>query len=152
MVADEDPGAGDRARAVDPRRWAAALAGAAAWAMAVPYAGGAAGIELDVPAGVEVADHVVPGAIVLLAAGALAAAARGGRSVEPGDVGWSLAAGSCFLAGFWIASTHVPLVAEAIDGITGWAAALLHTSAGVPLLALGAWMLALPFLGASGRR
>lgn len=117
--------------------------------MAVPYLGDAVGIELDVPARAEVADHVMPGAVVLAAAALLA---RGGRSVAPGEVAWSLAAAPSFLAGFWIAGTHVPLAAEAVDGVTSWGAALLHLSAAVPLLTVAGWMLALPFVRAPRRR
>ena len=134
------------------QRWATALGAAAAWAMVVPFAGRAVGIELDVPARVEIADHVLPGLVVLAAGAALVAGARAGRRVAPGDAVWSIGAATAFLAGFWITSTHAPLVAEAIDGITRWDAAVLHATSGVPMLMVGGWMLLEPFLVAGRRR
>lgn len=135
-----------------PRRWATTLAAAAGWAMAVPYLGDALGVRLDVPAGVEIVDHVVPGAVVLAVVVALVALSRVGRAVEPGDQAWSVGAGATFLAGFWIASTHASLVQEAIDGITPWDAAVLHLSAGLPVLVAGTAMLLVPLLGSGGGR
>jgi hypothetical protein len=124
--------------------WAPAAAGAALWAMVVPLVGRAAGLTVDVPASVELVDHALPGVVVLAAA---AFAATGAHPLRPGDVRWSLLAGAAFLAGFWSVATHVLLVPEAIDGVTPWGAALLHLSAGVPVLAVGVAMLVLPLLG-----
>ena len=84
----------------------------------------------------------------LVAAAALALGRRGGA----GDLRWSVASAITFLAGFWIAATHVPLVFEAVDGVTGWSAALLHVSAGLPVLGAGAWMLLAPIAGRSRLR
>jgi hypothetical protein len=39
------------------------------------------------------------------------------------------------LAGFWITATHVPVLPVAVEGELSWPAALLHASAGPPLLA-----------------
>lgn len=131
-------------RAPGPRtgRWAAVLAASAAWAGAVPYVADVLGARLDVAASVEVVDHVVPAVAVLAAAVVLVAAG-------PGELRWSIAAGATFLAGFWIIATHVPLVLEALDGVTPWDAALLHSSAGLPVLAAGGWMLLAPLAGGS---
>jgi hypothetical protein len=128
------------------RRWALVLAFASVWAAVVPYLGRAIGWRLDVAASVEVVDHVVPGGVALAAASVLAGV--GSRvPVAVGDVRWSVAAGASFLAGFWIAATHAPLVAEALDGVSPWDAALLHLSAGLPVLATGAALLVLPLAG-----
>jgi hypothetical protein len=129
-------------------RWAAVLAAAAAWAMVVPALGRLVGLRLDVPARLEIADHVVPG-LVVLAGALLLVTGRGG--VRPGDGRWALAAGAATLAGTWVMATHVPLVAEARDGITAWGPALLHLSAGVPVLAAGLAMLLLPIVAGAAR-
>lgn len=136
----------ERVRASRPLRWAAVLGASAAWAIAVPYLGRLVGVRLDVPASVEVADHVVPGLVVLAAIVVLMTGRRRRPLVAPGDLRWSIAAAASFLAGFWIASTHLPLVVEAIGGVTPWDAALLHASAGLPVLGTGAWMLLEPLL------
>jgi len=109
-----------------------ALAVAAVWAMAVPWIARALGQTLDVTTRLEVIDHVVPGAAVLVCC-ALAGAA--------GEFVRLSAAGVALLAGLWITATHVTLVSEAADGITPWGAALLHLSAGPPVLLLSLWML-----------
>jgi hypothetical protein len=46
-----------------------------------------------------------------------------------------------FLTGLWISATHVPLIPDALEGLAPWGAALLHLSAGPPILVLGLWML-----------
>lgn len=130
------------------RRWTIALAVAALWAMAVPYLAAAVGLRLDVPRSVEVVDHVVPGVVTLGAAAMLAARSRRGRPAALGDVAWSVAAGATTLAGFWIVATHVPLLAEALDGVTPWGGALLHLSAGLPVLGAGGLMLLAPLRSA----
>ena len=47
---------------------------------------------------------------------------------------------SC-LAGLWITATHLTLIPEAADGVTGWGPALMHLSAGPPIAALALWIL-----------
>jgi hypothetical protein len=91
---------------------------------------------------VEVVDHVVPGAVVAATAAWMAWLARraplAGRA--PGLVG----GGICFLAGFWVLATHVPLLADAARGSERWGAALWHASAALPLLVLSLWVLLAP--------
>jgi hypothetical protein len=111
------------------RAWLAVFA---AWAIAVPWIARALGQTLDVPTRLEIVDHVVPGAAVLVCCALLAA---GGELLR-----LSLA-GVAFLAGLWITATHVTLVSEAADGVTPWGAALLHLSAGPPVALLALWML-----------
>ena len=115
------------------RRAATALTILAAWAIAVPWIGRAAGLTLDVTTRLEVIDHVVPGAIVL---GCCAALLHGAR----GLLRLSLIAIAC-LAGFWVTVAHVTLISEALDGVTDWGPALLHLSAGPPIAGLALWML-----------
>lgn len=117
-------------------RWAAALAGLAVWAIAVPWLGEVVGLELDVATRLEIADHVIPGVVTL--AGAALLVTRGGT---PGSIIWLGVGAIAFLTGLWITSTHVPLIPDAFDGIAPWAPALLHLSAGPPITGLGLWML-----------
>jgi hypothetical protein len=117
-------------------RWATALAGLAAWAIAVPWLAEAVGLRLDVATRIEIADHVVPG-VILLAAAALIGA-RGGPS---DSTVWLGAGAVTFLTGLWITATHVPLIPDAIEGLAPWGPALLHLSPGPPILVLGVWLL-----------
>lgn len=69
-------------------RWATALAGLAAWAIAVPWLAAAVGLELDVATRLEIADHVIPGVVMLVGAALLAM--RG--ALRPGArSGWASA-------------------------------------------------------------
>lgn len=122
------------ARTTGTRRRATWLAGLAAWAIAVPWLARSVGLPLDVPSRLEVIDHVVPGLAVLVCCAILL---RPGTS-EPLELG---AAGVACLAGIWITATHAPLLPEALDGVSPWGAALLHLSAGPPVVLLSGWML-----------
>ncbi|MCP9491959.1 MAG: hypothetical protein MSC31_19100 [Solirubrobacteraceae bacterium MAG38_C4-C5] len=117
-------------------RWATAVAGLAAWTIAVPWLAEAVGLELDVATRLEIADHVVPGAIML--AGVALLVARGG---SPGNLVALGAGGVAFLTGLWISATHTPLILDAVEGAAPWDVSLVHLSAGPPILALGVWML-----------
>lgn len=97
-----------------------ALVVVCAWAAVVPYA-----FELGVAARLEVLDHVVP---------AVAAMAGGIGHAN----GMRLAGATVvFLSGVFITATHLPLL---WDASASQARALLHVSAGPPVLALGAWL------------
>ena len=109
--------------------------------MVVPYLATAVGLEVDVPARVEVVDHVVPGALVVAVSGVLVGLRD--RLDPEGLPALSLIGVAC-LAGFWTTSTHVPLLAEAADGVTSWGAALLHFSSGPPVVAVALWMILAP--------
>jgi hypothetical protein len=117
-------------------RWATALAGLAAWAIAVPWLAAAVGLELDVATRLEIADHVIPGVVMLVGAALLAM-----RGATPGSTVWLGVGAVAFLTGLWITATHVPLIPDALEGLAPWGAVLLHLSAGPPILALGLWML-----------
>lgn len=114
---------------------AGALALLGGWSIAVPYVDGALGLRVDVVQKVEVVDHVVPGAIVVAALAAMAL-----RRPARGSV-WVLAPCVAFLAGFWMTSTHVPLVLQAADGEAPWGGALFHTSPGPAVAVLSLWLL-----------
>jgi hypothetical protein len=118
-------------------RAAAALAAIGAWTAIVPYLGKALGFTVDVAASVEIVDHVVPGLITAVAGSVLFVTARRGplaaSRVAPA------AAGLCFLAGFWILATHVPLLGDAADDRVSWGAAIWHSVAALPIFALALW-------------
>lgn len=134
MHGDELPDASARAAA----RRAAALAVLGAWTIVVPYLGRAVGFGVDVGSKVEVVDHLVPGAFVAMVATVLAA--RAWQGAPSGTIA-PLGGGVCFLAGFWVLATHVPLLADAARGDEGWGAALWHASTAVPLVVISLWIL-----------
>lgn len=114
------------------------------WATLPPYIGPPLGLELEVSATVEAIDHVLPGVLTILAAGAaLALARRGAADSLP-----ALAAlGVCALAGLFQTVTHVPLVADAGSPLAPVGSVVLHTSPGPVLLALSLWLLLRPLPG-----
>lgn len=112
-----------------------------AWAVLVPYIGPVLDIRLDVASKVEFADHVVPGTVAVLSGALLLLAVRA-RGGDPSSALWLVAAGASFLAGVWMVSTHVPLLAQASRDQAQWGAALLHNSPGLPIAALSLWLLA----------
>jgi hypothetical protein len=109
----------------------AALAALGAWTIAVPYLGRAVGLVVNVPSRTEIVDHVVPG--TLIGAAGLYLVVLAHRGAPPG---WSrlVAAGLCFLAGFWVLATHVPLVGDAINGTAPWDATLWHAATALPVV------------------
>ena len=111
-----------------------AVLAAAGWAMLVPDLGPAWELTSRVPARVEFVDHVVPGALAALAA-ALCLFRGGGDATAPPDAAVVVASALAVLAGFWTTATHVPVLPIAAGGDLSWPAALLHASAGPPLLA-----------------
>jgi hypothetical protein len=83
----------------------------------------------------EIADHVVPGLVVLALCGAtLAAQARGGprRGALHFVAGLALT-----LAGLWMVATHVPLVAQATRGEAPWPGTIYHSAAALAVLGFG---------------
>jgi len=116
---------------------AGVLAALGAWTIVVPYLGHVIGLEVDVASKVEVIDHVVPGVLIAVIAGALAVRARSGRTAGTADL---LGAGACFLAGFWVLATHVPLLIDAGQGQQGWGTALWHFSTSLPIVLVAMWI------------
>ncbi len=104
-----------------------------------PYLGPAVSLELDVPADVEVVDHVVPGVAIALAAALAAFLARRGEEAERSLPSLALT-GSCFLGGLWQAATHFPLVLEGGGPEAPWDAVVLHSTAGPLIAAVGLWL------------
>ena len=93
--------------------------------------------ELDTARSAEIADHVVPGVLVLVAAGSVFLGHRR-RGVTP--MSFLVAGLAILLAGIWMVSTHVPLLNQARQGDAPWGASLYHSAAAVIVLAVGvAW-------------
>ncbi len=134
----------DHARAAAPsplERWLIALAALAAWSIVPPYLGPLVGLDLDVPATVEVVDHVLPGLCAIAAALVALAAARRG---ETDSIRLLAALGVCTLAGLFQTVSHATLVFNAGGPLQPVDAVVLHASPGPLLLALSLWLLLRP--------
>ena len=104
--------------------------GVALWASLPKYSGPA----LNSSAGAEMASHIIPAVVILLAA--LVAILAGKRPQGPGAL--RLIAGMVvLLAGMWMMATHLPLVAQATRGEAPWAGTVYHTASAVAVLGLG---------------
>lgn len=100
------------------------------WA-ALPYF---LGPQLSVAKRVEVVDHVVPG-LVVVGTSALVLAGRHRAHLSPTA---AFAAGPVlFLAAFWMAITHVPLIAQAARHDAPWIPTLWHSASALAVLVLG---------------
>ncbi len=113
-----------------------ALAALGAWTILVPYLGRAIRLVVDVASSVEIVDHVIPGTVVAAIGAYLAISAR--RNTLSG-LRRPLGGGICFLAGFWVLATHVPLVAQAVRGKAPWDSTIWHASTALPIVALSLW-------------
>lgn len=123
-------GASPAAPLVAAGRWLPAVGIVIAlWATLPPYTGPA----LNTAQSVEVADHVVPGLVVLAVS---AVSLFLGRRPKP-DTALLVAGLVVVLAGLWMTSTHVPLLAQASRGDASWSATLYHSVPSVAVLALG---------------
>ncbi len=118
-------------------RLATWLAAIGAWTAIVPYLGMALGLDVNVSATVEVVDHVVPGAVTVVA-GLYLRRLAGARALA-GERYALLAAGVSFLAGFWVLATHLPLLGDAADAAVSWEAAVWHSIAALPVAGLACW-------------
>lgn len=96
------------------------------WAFVPLYSGP----ELNVARRVEIADHLIPGVVVLAACAAtMALRLRGTKLLVAGM--------AVALAGFWMTATHLPLVLQARDGGVAWGSAMYHTLPGLAVLLVG---------------
>ncbi len=95
------------------------------------------GPQLATAEAVEVADHLIPG-LVVLSVSALVLAIGRSRPVS-GVV--MLGAGMIIsLAGLWMVATHVPLVAQAARHEAPWGGTIYHSASAAMVLAFGlAW-------------
>jgi hypothetical protein len=104
--------------------------GMALWASLPQYSGP----KLSVEPAKEVADHIVPAVVVLVASLAGILASR--RPNGPGALRF-LAGMGVLLAGLWMMATHLPLVAQALRGEAPWPATIYHTSSALATFGLG---------------
>lgn len=134
-----DPVGGPRP-GVTPREVALleAVAACGAFSIAVPLLGRSLALSVGAPASREVASHVVPGVV------ALVAGAMGLRVISRGrgDVSSQLLILSTVmsLAGAAISIWHLPLLREAAAGLVRWDVALFHSGLGPPILLLSGWI------------
>jgi len=110
----------------------AILVPAAVWLAVTPYVTPWFGYTLDVPPMLEVVDHVLP-AVVTVAAAATALLVRQRPSAR---YAFAVAASVALLAGLWSTATHVPLLAQARQGLVAWETALFHSTPGVVVMAV----------------
>lgn len=101
-----------------------------ACAMLPPYVGP----RLATAHRVEVADHLVPGLVVLAVSGIVLVATR--RGPVPGTP-MLLGGLVVVLAGLWMTSTHVPLVAQAARHEAPWGTTIYHCAMAVMVLTFG---------------
>lgn len=109
--------------APSPRAVALGSAGLALIAGSAPYSGEAFGLVVPVEPKVEIVDHVLPAAVVLVAA---LVNLYAGKTTLGGVL-------TIALAGLWITATHAPLLIDAGAGNVGWAAALWHSLPGIAI-------------------
>lgn len=118
-----------------------ALAAVAAWSIVPPYLGPLVGLGLDVPASVEIVDHVLPGLAAIAGAFIVLADVRRG---EPDSLRSLAALGVCALAGLFQTVSHAALVLNAGGPLQPVGAVVLHSSPGPVLLTLSLWLLLRP--------
>ena len=106
---------------------------AAAWSLLPPYSGP----ELNTEMRVEIADHVVPGILMLVLSVAALVRSRRAGARSPAGSFMLLAGLGILLAGFWMVATHVPLVAQARRGEVPGGTAAYHTAPGIAVMVLG---------------
>ncbi|MCA1711661.1 MAG: hypothetical protein LC789_08535 [Actinobacteria bacterium] len=115
--------------------------GGAAWAVLPPYVGP----SVAAAGRAEVADHVVPAAVLAMTAAVLLLVRATGTALFAGGL-------VTLLAGLWMTATHLPLLRQADAGVVTWPAAIHHSLPGVALLGLGALWCARTHEAAAVRR
>ena len=92
------------------------------------------GPKLNVEPAKEVADHIIPAIVVVLASVVGILASR--RAKGPGALRF-MGGMVVLLAGLWMLATHLPLVAEAMRDEAPWPATIYHTSSALAVFGLG---------------
>lgn len=134
-----DPGPSTaKGQKLAPRRRAELLAAGGALLIVVPYLGPALGFSPETTTRLELADHVVPGLLVIVAAMVCLVSLSSLRSFGRLP---SVAGAAAALAGLYTTSAHAPLVWEAIQGRQAWGTAWFHSIPGplVLFLAILLW-------------
>lgn len=119
------PGSGPRPWRESRVQLALALLGGLS--MLPPYVGPPLGLGLDVPASVEVVDHVLAGGLVALCGG-LAALVVQRRPQAQAGIPLLVLYSTAFLAGLFQTAAHAPLLHEAGEPLTPWGAVVLHST------------------------
>lgn len=109
------------------------LAAAGVWSVVIPYVGPALGIAPDSTWRLEVADHVVPGLLVVVVACLGVAFSLRARLQESAVIWLSTVTVLC---GLWIIFTHVSFIFHALQHEEPWPSAAFHSSAGPLAIAL----------------
>lgn len=107
--------------------------GVAVWASLPQYSGP----TLYVEASKEVADHIIPAIVVLVAS--VAAILVGRRPQGPGALRF-MAGMLVLLAGLWMMATHLPLLMQTIRGdadAASWEATIYHVASALAVFGLG---------------
>ena len=105
----------------------------ALWASLPQYSGP----KLYVEASKEVADHIIPAIVILIASLIGIAASR--RPQGPGATRF-IAGMVVLLAGLWMMATHIPLLAQTMRGdadAASWPATIYHFSSALAAFGLG---------------
>ena len=119
----------------------ACLAILGALSVTPPYLGPVIGLELGkIDSTVEIVDHVIPGSIVFLAAGASFLLLRAGR-LRKDSLLLATALALCMLAGVWETSSHVPLVLDGGRPESPWGTVILHSALAPVIAGLSLWLL-----------
>lgn len=117
------------------------LIAVAAWSILPPYVAPPLGLELDVSSTVETIDHLIPGALAVIAVSvALVLVSRG----QADSLAAFAALAACALAGLFQTVSHIPLVRDAGGPLQPVGAVILHATPGPVLLALSLWLLLRP--------
>jgi hypothetical protein len=121
-----------------PGGWAlyGALIMFGAAAALAPFTGPAFGIRLDSQWSARLADHALPGALVIAAAVGLAVGEASHRRPRVSLTFLTL------LGGVWMSGSHLPLVVQAVRGHAGRIATLWHALPAVLVLATAGLLVA----------
>lgn len=114
------------------------IAACGAFSIAVPVLGRTLALSVGVPTSRELASHVVPGIVALVASALALRAISRGRGDVPGQL--LILSAVMALAGSAISIWHLPLLREAAAGLVRWDVALFHSSLGPPILLLSGWI------------
>lgn len=129
-------------------RIAESLGALGLWSLIVPSLAPTFGLFPTIPApkrNVDIVEHILPGFVVLATSVGLIVFVFGRHETKSHvssrwvDFAY-VAPGVLFLAGFWIVSTHLALVSQALKGQVPWSTTIVHSSAGPAVMALSVWL------------
>lgn len=112
-----------------------AMAALGAWSIVIPWVGPAFGYAPESVLRLEIADHVVPGIVLLVLAARCLPLLVDGRLD-----GWAqmpITAALFLVTGLWMTAAHLPLLVQAAHHVRSWNLAFFHSSAGLATLGVG---------------